>query len=171
MWRLGRAGNRMARAQAARGDSKKKQIRAAEQDRPDVAATRIAWQGMQHSLDPAKLVFIDETSAATNMARRYGRARRGERVVAAVPYGHRKTTTFVAGLREDGLIAPLVLDGPMNGESFLAYVRQFLVPSLRRGDIVIMDNLSSHKIRGVREPSRPPARACCICRPIRPISI
>jgi transposase len=106
---------------------------------------------MQRNLDPAKLVFIDETSAATNMARRYGRARRGQRVLAAVPYGHRKTTTFVAGLRQDGLIAPLVLDGPMNGESFLAYVRQFLVPSLRRGDIVIMDNLSSHKIRGVRE--------------------
>ena len=106
---------------------------------------------MQHSLDPAKLVFIDETSAATNMARRYGRARRGERVVAAVPYGHRKTTTFVAGLRQDGLIAPLVLDGAMNGESFLAYVRQFLVPCLRRGDIVIMDNLSSHKSRGVRD--------------------
>jgi transposase len=106
---------------------------------------------MQRSLDPAKLVFIDETSAATNMARRYGRARRGERVVAAVPYGHRKTTTFVAGLRQDGLIAPLVLDGAMNGESFLAYVRQFLVPCLRSGDIVIMDNLSSHKSRGVRE--------------------
>ena len=104
---------------------------------------------MQRSLDPAKLVFIDETSAATNMARRYGRARRGERVVAAIPYGHRKTTTFVAGLRQDGLIAPLVLDGAMNGESFLAYVRQFLVPCLRCGDIVIMDNLSSHKIRGV----------------------
>src|SRR6188474_1588042 len=151
MWRLGGAGNRMARAQAARGDSKKKQIRAAEQDRPDVAAARIAWRAMQRSLDPAKLVFIDETSAATNMARRYGRARRGERVVAAVPYGHRKTTTFVAGLRQDGLIAPLVLDGAMNGESFLAYVRQFLVPCLRRGDIVIMDYLSSHKSRGVRD--------------------
>jgi len=117
----------------------------------DVAAARIAWRAMQRSLDPAKLVFIDETSAATNMARRYGRARRGERVVAAVPYGHRKTTTFVAGLRQDGLIAPLVLDGAMNGESFLAYVRQFLVPCLRRGDIVIMDNLSSHKSRGVRD--------------------
>jgi transposase len=141
----------VARAQAARGDAKKKQIRAAEQDRPDVAEARAAWQAMQSSLDPAKLVFIDETSAATNMTRRYGRARRGERVLAAVPYGHRNTTTFVAGLRQDGLIAPLVLDGPINGESFLAYVRQFLVPCLRSGDIVIMDNLSSHKIRGVRE--------------------
>src|SRR6187402_504093 len=85
MWRLGGAGNRMARAQAARGDAKKKQIRAAEQDRPDVAAARAAWRAMQRSLDPAKLVFIDETSAATNMARRYGRARRGERVLAAAP--------------------------------------------------------------------------------------
>jgi transposase len=106
---------------------------------------------MQRTLDPAGLVFVDESSAATNMARRYGRGRRGERVLAAVPHGHRKTTTFVAGLRQDGLIAPLVLDGPMNGESFLAYVRQFLVPCLHPGDVVIMDNLSSHKVRGVRE--------------------
>src|SRR6186997_3554708 len=101
---------------------------------------------MQRSLDPAKLVFIDETSAATNMARRYGRARRGERVVAAVPYGHRKTTTFVAGLRQDGLIAPLVLEGAMDGEAFLACVPQFLVPALQPGDVVIMDNLASHKV-------------------------
>ena len=84
---------------------------------------------MQRSLDPAKLVFIDETSAATNMARRYGRARRGERVLAAVPYGHRKTTTFVAGLRQDGLIAPLVLDGAMNGENFLAMSANFSFPA------------------------------------------
>jgi transposase len=106
---------------------------------------------MQRTLDPARLVFIDESSAATNMARRYGRGRRGERVLAAVPHGRRNTTTFVAGLRRDGLIAPLVLDGAMNGESFLAYVHQFLVPCLRRGDIVVMDNLSSHTVGGVRE--------------------
>jgi hypothetical protein len=88
---------------------------------------------MQPGLDPARLVFIDESSAATNMARRCGHGRRGECVLAAVPHGHRKTTTFIAGLRQDGLIAPLVLDGPINGESFLAYVRQFLVPCLRQG--------------------------------------
>jgi transposase len=85
------------------------------------------------------------------MTRRYGRARRGERVLAAVPHGHRKTTTFIAGLRQDGMIAPFVLDGAMNGESFLAYVPQFLGPCLRRGDVVVMDNLSSHKVYGVRQ--------------------
>lgn len=105
---------------------------------------------MQPRLDPSKLVFIDESWASTNMARRYGRGPRGERVLAAVPHGHWKTTTFVAGLRQDGLIAPLVLDGPINGVSFLADVRQFLAPSLRPGDTVSMDNLSSHKVRGVR---------------------
>ena len=105
---------------------------------------------MQPSLDPAKLVFIDESWASTNMARRYGRGPRGERVLASVPYGHWKTSTFVAGLRQDGIVAPLVLDGPINGASFLAYVTQFLAPSLRPGDILIMDNLSSHKVRGVR---------------------
>src|SRR4051794_24053926 len=147
MWHLGRAGNGVARAQAARGDAKKKQIRAAEQDRPDVAAARTAWRAMQRSLDPAKLVFIDETSAATNMAQHYGRARRGERVLAAVPYGRRKTTTFVAGLRQDGLIAPLVLGRAMNGESFLAYVRQFLAPCLRRGDIVRAPEVRPYRVK------------------------
>jgi len=98
-----------------------------------------------------RLVFLDETWATTNMARRYGRAPRGERVVAAIPHGHWKTTTFVAGLRLDGLSAPLVLDGPINGEAFRAYVEQFLAPTLSPGDIVVMDNLGSHKVVGVRE--------------------
>jgi transposase len=90
-------------------------------------------------------VFIDETWASTNMARTHGRAPRGERLRAAIPHGHWKTTTFVAGLRNSGMIAPMVLDGPINGELFLAYVEQILVPELRVGDIVIMDNLGSHK--------------------------
>ena len=96
-------------------------------------------------------MFIDETWATTAMARRYGRARRGRRVVAAVPHGHWKTTTFVAALRHDGLTAPCVFDGAINGVRFLAYVGQALVPTLRAGDIVVMDNLTAHKVAGVRE--------------------
>src|SRR5262245_13658067 len=129
----------------------KKTVRAAEQDRPDVAVARAAWRGEQYTLDVDRLVFIDETGTATNMARRYGRSPRGERCLAKVPHGHWKTTTFVAGLRVGALTAPCVIDGPMNGDSFLAYVEQVLVPTLRGGDIVIMDNLAAHKVEGVRE--------------------
>jgi transposase len=96
-------------------------------------------------LDPAKLVFIDETGANTKMTRPYGRAPVGQRVVGAVPHGHWKTTTFAAALRSEGLVAPMVVDGAMNGDVFVAYVRQVLVPTLRAGDIVVMDNLASHK--------------------------
>ncbi len=96
-------------------------------------------------------MFIDETWAATNMARRHGRARRGQRVVAAVPHGHWKTTTFLAALRHDGLSAPGVFDGAINGARFLAYVEQVLAPTLRPGDIVVMDNLKAHKVKGVRK--------------------
>jgi transposase len=85
------------------------------------------------------------------MARRYGRCAKGERLRASIPYGHWKTTTFLAGLGHDRLVAPLVLDGPINGDSFRAYVEQFLAPTLRPGQIVVMDNLSSHKVVGVRE--------------------
>ena len=95
-------------------------------------------------------MFIDETWASTNMARRYGRARRGERLRASIPHGHWKTTTFVAGLRLDGVVAQLVLDGPINAAAFEAYVEQFLAPTLQVGDIVVMDNLSSHKGPKVR---------------------
>ena len=102
-------------------------------------------------LDPQRLVFLDETWAATNMSRRYGRSRRGQRLVAKVPHGHWKTTTFVAALRHEGLTAPTVVDGAMNGPIFLAYVQQQLVPTLRPGDIVVMDNLPAHKVAGVRE--------------------
>jgi transposase len=96
-------------------------------------------------------VFIDETWATTNMARRYGRAPKGKRLVCAVPHGHWKTSTFVAALRCDAITAPCVIDGAMDGETFLAYVEQFLVPVLRPGDIVTMDNLPSHKVAGVPE--------------------
>jgi transposase len=129
----------------------KKTAHAAEQDRPDVAGRRWAWFESQPDLDPARLVFIDETGATTKMARLRGRAKRGERCRAAVPHGHWKTTTFVAGLRLDRLSAPMLLDGAMNGTAFLAYVEQVLVPTLKPGDIVIMDNLPSHRVSGVRQ--------------------
>ena len=114
-------------------------------------AAREAWFEGQLDLDPAKLIFIDETGASTKMARLRGRANRGERCRAAIPHGHWKTTTFTAGLRLNGLAAPMVLDGPMDGEVFLAYIEQFLVPELAKGDIVIMDNLPAHKVSGVRQ--------------------
>lgn len=97
-----------------------------------------------------RLVFIDETGASTKMARRYGWGPRSERVISDVPHGHWKTTTFVGALRTSGMTAPTVIDGAMNGELFLAYVEQQLVPTLSSGDIVVMDNLSSHKRDGVK---------------------
>jgi transposase len=132
-------------------DAQKKSLHAAEQQRPDVAAAREAWRDRQPSLDPNRLVFIDETWATTNMTRRYGRSARGQRLVAPVPHGHWKTSTFVAGLRTSGLTAPLVVDGAINGDIFRAYVEQVLAPTLIPGDIVVLDNLGSHKVAGVRE--------------------
>ena len=109
------------------------------------------WFEGQLDLDPQKLVFIDESGASTKMARLRGRALKGERCHAAVPHGHWKTTTFTAGLRQDRLVAPFVIDGPMDGVAFLAYVGRVLTPELQPGDIVVMDNLPAHKITGVRE--------------------
>ncbi|TXM96872.1 IS630 family transposase [Methylobacterium sp. WL122] len=129
---------------------KKKTAHAAEQDRPDVKVAREAWFEGQPDLDPARLVFLDETWTATNMARLRGRSPRGERLRSPVPHGHWKTTTLVAGLRLSGIAAPFVLDGPINREAFQAYVDQVLVPELTPGDIVVMDNLGSHKGPAVR---------------------
>ena len=129
----------------------KKTLHAAEQDRPDVARAREAWKANQANLNPDKLVFIDETGASTKMVRLRGRCRRGERLLAKAPFGHWKTTTFTAGLRRNGLVAPFVLDGPMNGEAFRVYVEKILVPSLVPDDIVVMDNLPAHKVEGVRK--------------------
>lgn len=114
-------------------------------------AEREAWHAAQPALAARDLVFIDETWLSTKMARRSGRCAKGERLKAAIPYGHWKTTTFLAGLCHDGVIAPLVLDGPIDGETYRAYVEQFLAPALRPGQIVLMDNLPSHKVAGVRE--------------------
>jgi transposase len=128
----------------------KKTAHASKQERPDLLKRREAWFEDQLDLDPETLVFADETGLSTNMARRYGRAPRGERCRSGVPHGHWKTTTFTGTLRLSGLTAPMVLDGPMNGIAFRAYVKQVLAPTLRPGDIVIMDSLPAHKAEGVR---------------------
>ena len=127
-----------------------KTLHATEQDRPDVKAAREAWRKNQASLDPAHLVFIDETATATNMTRLRGRSVEGQRLVGKAPHGSRKITTFVAALRNDRITAPLVIDGAMNGETFVQYVEQFLVPTLIPNDIVVMDNLPVHKVAGVK---------------------
>jgi transposase len=126
-------------------------LHAAEQDRPDVAAARKALRKEQPGLDPKKLVFIDETAATTKMTRLYGRAPQGKRLIDKVPHGHWKTSTFISGLRYDGVIAPFVMDGPMDGPHFLAYVEQILAPTLKKGQIVFLDNVSTHKVDGVEE--------------------
>ena len=114
-------------------------------------AAREAWFDGQPDLDPERLIFIDETGLNTKMARLRGRCPKGERLFASILHGHWRTTTFVAGLRLGGLDAPMVIDGPMNGEAFLAYVEQVLVPTLHPGDIVVMDNLGCHKTPAVRD--------------------
>jgi transposase len=133
------------------GSRSKKSLRAAEQDRPDVAAARAEWKAAQASLDPKKLVFIDETGTNTKMVRLYGRARRGQRVVGKQPWGHWKTTTFTFGLRSDGLVAPFVLDGAMDRDGFETYVQGVLAPTLGKGDKVVLDNLSAHKSQKARD--------------------
>lgn len=100
------------------------------------------------------MVFIDETWAKTNMTRLRGWARKGKRLVAKVPHGHWKTATFLAALRNDRIDAPCLFDGPINGERFRAYVEQFLIPTLKPGDVVVLDNLGSHKSKSVRRAIR-----------------
>ncbi|MCW2318534.1 transposase [Rhodoblastus acidophilus] len=126
-------------------------MHAEEQTRPDVSAARQAWFEQQLDLDPERLVFLDETAANTAMARRYGRAPRGERCRLLAPHGHYKTTTVTAALRSSGIAALEICDGPMNGPRFRAYVAATLAPALKAGDTVILDNLAAHKVAGVRE--------------------
>jgi transposase len=128
----------------------KKTLHASEQNRADVAKAREEWEKALGALDPDKLVFVDETGTNTQMTRLRGRSQRGQRLIGHVPHGHWKTTTFVAGLRNDSIIAPLVVDKPMNGAIFAAWLEQSLVPTLTNGDTVIMDNLPAHKVGGVR---------------------
>jgi transposase len=116
-----------------------------------VARARRRWIRRQGFLDTTALVFLDETATSTNMVRLWGRCPRGERLIGRVPHGNWKTITLVAGLRLDGMVAPLVIDGPMDGATFLAYVEQCLAPTLARGETVILDNLKAHKVSGVKE--------------------
>jgi transposase len=122
--------------------------------RTRVARWRERWRRLQLHLDPATLALIDEAWAKTNMTRTHSRARRGNRLHAKVPYGHWETMTFIAALRHGRIDAPCVLEGPANGARFLAHVQHFLPPSLKPGDIVVMDKLSSHRGRAVRQAIR-----------------
>jgi hypothetical protein len=121
-----------------RASALKKIVHASEPERPDVAEARAAWKAEQPALDPARLVFLDETGTSTNMARLRGRAKPGSRVVGRVPWGHWKTMTFLAALRHDAITAPFVIDRAMTGVIFREYLRQCLVPTLRPGDIVVI---------------------------------
>jgi putative transposase len=134
--------------------SQKKTLIAAEQDRPDVARRRAQWTKYRERIDPARLVFIDETWTKTNMAPLRGWASRGQRLKAKVPHGHWQTMTFLAALRHDRITAPWLINGPINGETFQLYVEKVLVPTLQPGDIVIMDNHGSHKGKAVRRAIR-----------------
>jgi transposase len=137
-----------------RGSASKKTILPSEQRRRDVARKRERWRRYQGRIDPARLVFIDETWVKTNMVRTHGWGPRGLPVRDDAPYGHWKTLTFLAALRSDRIDAPYVFDGPINGRSFLAYVEQMLVPTLSPGDVVILDNLGSHKGAAARQAIR-----------------
>ncbi len=139
---------------AAEGYSFKKNLRAAEQERADVARKRARWRHHQGRIDPALVVFVDETWAKTNMTRSHGRAARGQRLVARVPHGRWTTMTFLEALRCDRIEAPCVLDGPIDARRFLAWVVQFLIPTLRPGDVVVADNINSHRGRRVRRAIR-----------------
>jgi transposase len=152
----------------ARPDVQKKSAHASEQDRADVARQREDWFETQPELDPERLIFIDETGASTKMARLSGRAPKGERLRSGIPHGHWKTTTFVAGLRLTGMTAPMVLDGPMTREAFLAYITHVLAPTLAPGDRVIMDNLPAHKGSEVREAIKATGAALLFLPPYSP---
>jgi len=143
-------------------------VLASEQDRPDVARRRAQWTAYQNRIELGRLVFLDETWTKTNMAPLRGWAPRGSRLRAKVPYGRWKTMTFLAALRHDRIDAPWLLDGPINGEKFQLYVEKLLVPTLRPGDIVIMDNLGSHKAKAIRRAIAPPAPSSSSCRNTRP---
>lgn len=131
--------------------AKKKSLRAAEQDRPDVKAQREAWWKRASEVDLRRLNFLDESGAKTNMTRRYGRSFNGQRVVDATPNGHWCTTTMLSSIRLDGSTAAMVIEGATDTAVFRAYVTQVLIPTIRPGDIVVMDNLSPHKSACIAE--------------------
>ncbi|HZM08091.1 MAG TPA: IS630 family transposase [Methylocella sp.] len=129
----------------------KKTAHATEQQRPDVLKKRLEWFEGQLDLDPDKLVFIDETGASTNLARKGGRCQRGRRLRIGVPHGHYKTVTLVAGIRLRGLVAAKTYDRPINAALFEEWVENCLIPTLSKGDVVVMDNLPAHKGPRVEE--------------------
>ena len=131
--------------------AEKKTVRAAEQDREDVKQKREAWKTFQEETDTERLVFLDECSVNTGMTRLYGRGLTCERVVDAVPDVRFHQTSVLSSVRLDGTVIPCVFEGALNGELFVEYVKKFLAPTLQKGDIVVMDNLSSHKVTGVAE--------------------
>ncbi|CCF01006.1 transposon-related protein (plasmid) [Sinorhizobium fredii HH103] len=142
---------RCGSSSGVKGCASKKTLFALEQARADIARRRQRWKAWQAGLDPRRLVFIDETWIKTNMTPLRGWGPKGKRLRAFAPHGHWRTLTFLGALRCDQLAAPCVFDGPINGQCFRAYVEQQLVPILKPGDIVIMDNLGSHKSAAVRQ--------------------
>ena len=131
--------------------AQKKTLRAAEQDRPNVKQRRDEWQSRRDGIDPRRFRFIDESGAKTNMIRTHGRCTMGQRLLSSAPAGHWKTTTMLAAIRLDGVDAPWALDGAIDADAFLVYVEHVLVPTLQGGEIVVLDNLSSHKHPRVAE--------------------
>lgn len=119
-----------------------------------MARRRAQWKAHQHKIDVGRLIFIDETCVKTNMTRTRGWSQRGQPLNAKAPFGHWKTLTFIAGLRDDQIVAPWVIDGPINSEAFNTWILECLVPVLKHGDIVVLDNLSSHKNKTARDAVR-----------------
>ena len=144
----------------------KKTLHAIEQNREDVKASRDAWRALQSEMDIDRLVFLDESGVNTGMTRFYGRSLSDERVIDYVPDVRFERTSVLSSIRANGDMVPLVFEGALNGELFKAYVSQCLAPTLNKGDIVIMDNLTSHKVKGVLDPIIAPERALFICRRI-----
>ena len=130
--------------------SEKKSLHAAEQDTPAARFERSLWREETNQIDPARLIFLDESGVTTEMTRRYGRARRGERVGEGTPCGHWRTLTVLGAIRASGWVATMTIEAATDGEIFLAYVEQVLCPQLEPGDVVVMDNLAAHKVEGVR---------------------
>ena len=130
---------------------KKKSLHAAEQDTEAVRLRRQNWRQEAREIDPAKLIFLDESGVTTEMTRRYGRATRGARVNEGTPAGHWRTLTVLGAIRQSGWVATMTIEAATDGDIFQAYLEQVLCPQLEPGDIVVMDNLSAHKVSGVRD--------------------
>jgi hypothetical protein len=147
----------------------KKTLRASEQERADIVQARAKWAEFQKTVDPDRLVFLDESGIKTNMTRLYGRSLRGERCHDSTPNGHWETVTVLSSIRLDGSTECIVFEGAVDRKMFDGYVQNFLAPSLRPGDIVILDNLSAHKSQGAYNAIREMALNVCFYRPIVPI--